>query len=69
MSIDEQVPAFLAVSEAFFRAAGSASPARSSWLAAGPLGSVPLPRGGLCADDAGRAGCAQSDEALATQRA
>jgi hypothetical protein len=68
MSIDEQIPMFLAISEAFLRAAGSALPARHAWLAAGPFPEVRMPCCGLRAHDANRATRTESDDTFAARR-
>ncbi|WP_413214071.1 hypothetical protein [Paraburkholderia kururiensis] len=69
MSIDEQIPTFLAISEAFFRMAGSASPAKHGWLSAEPLLSVRMPCCGFRVDDASRMERTASDDTPAAQRA
>ncbi|WP_114812299.1 hypothetical protein [Paraburkholderia kururiensis] len=69
MSIDEQIPAFLAISEAFLRAADSALPAKHAWLTAGPFPEVRMPCCGLRVDDASRPTRTGSDDTFAAQRA
>ncbi|WP_027210785.1 hypothetical protein [Burkholderia sp. WSM2232] len=68
MSIDDQIPTFLAISEAFLREAGSALPAKHAWLAAGPFQDMRMPCCGLRVHEATRATRTGNDDTFATPR-
>ena len=68
MSIDDQIPTFLAISEAFLRAAGSVLPAQLAWPAAGPSEDIGMPCCGLRAHDINQATRTGSDDTFAAPR-